>query len=94
MRWLKRALRRWLEIDEPVSDRSLLVTDGGKGLRRVFVVRAIGTYLVVREPDGERMIGEWKAADRSRFWKLWEEVREGEPDLVWENGERFKRPVI
>ena len=89
MRWLKKALRRWLEIPEASPDvpRTLAVTLDGE-IRTVAPTGVVGLHLRVRTPRGERLVGSGAAVDPAAFWAAWRRLR-GDERLVWEDGEPF-----
>jgi len=85
---VKRWLRDWL-ADVP-DDLSLAYrTKRGEVVGTASGLR--GLMLLMRSPDGTRLVSEHQAVDRSKFRRLWRRLGGDKQGLRWEgSGKKFK----
>lgn len=74
------------------DDTSLTILVNGE-LRSVIAFSTCGMMLQVNTGSGMRLIGEGMAADRARFWRIWQKLREHQPPIKWADGREFRPPV-
>jgi len=84
--WLKKRLRRWLELDEPARVNSLECLIEGQ-LHRMAVGEPVGVRLTVYDGRGTYLVGASQCIDKHEFWRAWSQRTK---PITFEDGTPFE----
>ena len=86
LRWLKKAIRSWLELDKPEEITTLDVRMDGV-IKTVSITGVVGMSLTVSDGINQQLITEGMCPSRERFWTAWKQFSTN--DVKWEDGSTF-----
>lgn len=94
-KWLKRAIRKWLEEDDqPKAQKqetratTIQAMENGQ-LKHLHIIGAAGPAILVLSGHGRRLIRCHECPDQRAFWKAWKDWSPENPNPVWDDGTPF-----